>query len=154
MPPPFLAAPTYHLCDSGHGMVPMPRVLVVDDMDEILKLVREVAQGIGYVTETLNNTLRFRKTFVLFKPDIVLLDIIMPNIDGIEIIRWLIDVDYSGRLIIMSGYADYDRMAQMLADAPDRMTVTSLPKPFRIAELRAALRGVHSITALPSSAAG
>ena len=119
----------------------MARVLVVDDTDDILTLVKGVTQRMGFVTETLNNTLQFMTTFVRFKPDIVVLDIVMPNIDGIEIIQWLTDIDYTGRLIIMSGYADYQRMAGALADANGRMAITSLPKPFRIAELQAALRG-------------
>jgi len=33
-------------------------------------------------------------TFVRFKPDIVVLDVVMKNVDGMEIIRWLADVDY------------------------------------------------------------
>src|SRR5215475_1396113 len=109
----------------------MTRVLVVDDTDDILMLVKGVAQRMGFVTETLNNTLRFMTTFVRFKPDIVVLDIVMPNIDGIEIIQWLTDVGYTG----------YKRMAEALSDAGGRMPVMSLAKPFRIAELQAALRG-------------
>jgi len=119
----------------------MARVLVVDDTDDILSLVKRVAERMGFVTETLNNTLRFMTTFVRFKPDIVVLDIVMPNIDGIEIIQWLTDVGYTGRLVIISGYADYKRMAEALSDAGGRMPVMSLAKPFRIAELQAALRG-------------
>jgi two-component system response regulator TrcR len=119
----------------------MTRVLVVDDTDDILMLVKGVAQRMGFVTEPLNNTLRFMTVFVRFKPDIVVLDIVMPNIDGIEIIQWLTDVDYTGRVIIMSGYADYQRMAEAMGDANGRMSITSLAKPFRIAELQAALRG-------------
>ena len=119
----------------------MNRVLVVDDTDEILLLVEGVAKRAGYETAALNNTLQFMKTFVRFKPDVIVLDVVMPNIDGIEIIRWLTDIDYTGRLIIMSGYADYQRMARALADAEGRMTIASLRKPFRIAQLQTALRG-------------
>jgi two-component system response regulator TrcR len=119
----------------------MTRVLVVDDTDDILMLVTGVARRMGLVTESLNNTLRFMTTFVRFKPDIVVLDIVMPNIDGIEIIQWLTDVDYTGRVITMSGYADYQRMAEALGDANGRMPIMSMAKPFRIAELQAALRG-------------
>src|SRR5215475_11679265 len=114
----------------------MTRVLVVDDTDDILMLVKGVAERMGFVAETLNDSLRFMTTFVRFKPDIIVLDIVMPNIDGIEIIQWLTDVDYTGRLIIMSGFADYQRMAEALGDAGGRMPIVSLVKPFRIAELK------------------
>jgi DNA-binding NtrC family response regulator len=119
----------------------MRRVLVVDDTEDILNLAERVAQALGFTVATLSNTLQFMTTFVRFKPDIVLLDVVMPNIDGIEIIRWLSDVDYTGRLVIMSGFADYQRLAEAMADASQRMVVGSLPKPFRLDELRAALIG-------------
>src|SRR5262245_19031113 len=108
----------------------MTRVLVVDDTDDILMLVRGVAQRMGFATETLNDTVRFMTTLVRFKPDVIVLDIVMPNIDGIEIIQWLTDVDYAGRLVIMSGHSDYQRMAEALGDASGRMPISSLSKPF------------------------
>ena len=119
----------------------MTRVLVVDDTEDIVALVKTVTQRMGFVTETLNDTVRFMTTFVRFKPDIIVLDIVMPNIDGIELIQWLTDVGYTGRLIIMSGFADYQRMAEAIGGAGGRMAITSLAKPFRIAELKAALQG-------------
>jgi len=125
----------------GDGLRAMTRVLVVDDTEDILTMVQGVAQRMGLTTAILNNTVTFMTTFVRFKPDIVVLDIVMPNLDGIEIIHWLTDVDYTGRLIIMSGYADYHRMSEALAEANGRMQIASLRKPFRIAELQAALRG-------------
>jgi two-component system response regulator TrcR len=115
------------------------RVLVVDDTDDILTLVHGVTQRMGLATVTLNNSLHFMTTFVRVKPDIIVLDIVMPNIDGIEIIHWLTDVGYAGRLIVMSGYADGDRLGRALSGAGDRMAIALLQKPFRIADLKAAL---------------
>jgi DNA-binding NtrC family response regulator len=119
----------------------MSRILVVDDTEAILLLVQGVAQRLGYEVLTLSSTVHFMTTFVRFQPDTVVLDMVMPNMDGIEVIQWLCDVGYGGRLIIMSGYADYDRMGKAVARAKDRMTISSLPKPFRLAALRAMLSG-------------
>lgn len=119
----------------------MARVLVVDDTDDILTLVQGVTQRMGLLTATLNDSTRFMTTFVRFKPDIIVLDIVMPNIDGIEIIHWLSDVGFAGRLIVMSGYADGDRLGRALSEAGERMAIVLLRKPFRIAELKAALSG-------------
>jgi CheY-like chemotaxis protein len=119
----------------------MPRVLVVDDTDDILTLVHGVTRRMGLLTATLNNSARFMTTFVRFKPDIIVLDVVMPNMDGIEIIHWLTDVGYTGRLIVMSGYADGDRLGRALSDAGERIAIALLRKPFRIAELKAALNG-------------
>jgi DNA-binding NtrC family response regulator len=119
----------------------MARVLVVDDNMDILTLVQGVAQRMGLFAVTLSNSLQFMTAFVRFKPDIVVLDMMMPDIGGIEIVHWLADVGYGGRLVIMSGYADYERLDRALADAGGQMTVTFLRKPFRIAGLKAALGG-------------
>jgi CheY-like chemotaxis protein len=117
----------------------MTHIPVIDDTAETLWLVGSIAERIGHQVTALNNALRSMMAFVRFKPDIVALDLVMPGTDGIEIIRWLADVDYPGRLIIVSGYADFDRMAREPADAYGPMKVTSLAKPFWIAQLEAAL---------------
>jgi DNA-binding NtrC family response regulator len=119
----------------------MSRILVVDDTEAILLLVRGVAQRLGLEVATLSSTVHFMTTFVRFQPDTVVLDMVMPDMDGIEIIQWLCDVNYRGRLVIMSGYADYDRMGKVLSQAEGRMQVSSLPKPFRLAALKAMLSG-------------
>ena len=118
----------------------MPRILILDDTADIVT-VQGVAQRMGLVTATLSNSLQFMTTFVRFKPDIVVLDMMMPDIGGIEIVHWLADVGYAGRLVIMSGYADFERLDRALADAGGQMAVTFLRKPFRIAGLKAALGG-------------
>lgn len=119
----------------------MARVLVVDDTDDILTLVQGVTQRMGFLTATLNDSTRFMTTFVRFKPDVIVLDIVMPNIDGIEIIHWLADVGFAGRVVVMSGYADGDRLGRALSEAGEQMAIALLRKPFRIAELKAALSG-------------
>lgn len=117
----------------------MSRILVVDDNEGILLLVQGVAQRLGLEVTTLSSTVQFKATFDRLQPDMVVLDMVMPNMDGIEIIQWLCDVGYTGRLIIMSGYADYDRIGKVLARADGHMSVSSLAKPFRLAALRALL---------------
>lgn len=113
---------------------------LIDDSEEILTLVRGVAERIGFAADTLSNTQSFMKTFIRFKPDIVMLGIVMLDMDGIEIIQWLADVDYTGQLVVMFGHTDYGRIGKSLADVSGRMVVTPLPKPFRIDELEATLR--------------
>jgi CheY-like chemotaxis protein len=119
--------------------IAVARLLAVDDEEEILVQIKHVAEELGIITQTLSDPLRFMTTFVRFKPDIVAMDLVMPEMDGIELIRWLSDVDYTGRLVVMSGFSDYQGMGVAIADAKHRMVVFSLPKPFRFSELRSAL---------------
>jgi DNA-binding response OmpR family regulator len=122
----------------------MTRVLAVDDEELILVLIQRVAEDLGFTTHVLSDTRRFMTTFVRFKPDIVVIDIVMPHMDGIEIIQWLKDVDYSGALIIMSGFDRYERLAHVLAQANSRMFISRLAKPWRIAEMKESLSAAAS----------
>ena len=79
--------------------------------------------------------------FAKDRPEIVVLDIVMPEMDGIELIQWLIDQAYDGRLIVVSGFSpDYVKLAQRLAEAKQGMfKVETLTKPIPLATLRNSL---------------
>lgn len=115
------------------------RILVVDDDSEILVLIRKVAEQLKYTCETLSHSRQFAATFARFKPNVVVLDVLMPHVDGIEIVQWLRDVDYTGHVILMSGNPQFSRMASALAEPRHRMVVSELAKPFRVEDLRTML---------------
>ena len=65
----------------------MTRVLGVDDEEQIPALIQRVAEDLGFATHTLSDPRRFMTTFFRLKPHIVVVDIIMPDMDDIEIIQ-------------------------------------------------------------------
>ena len=118
----------------------MRRLLAIDDNEDILNLVETVAKSAGFSTQTLSSSLEFQEAFSCFKPDVVAVDVLMPRMDGIEIIRWLVDAGFAGRVIVMSGNPDYCRMAVAIGNAiTHQLTIIPLDKPFRAADLRTAL---------------
>jgi FixJ family two-component response regulator len=122
------------------------RVLTVDNDAQVLAVTSNIVQRAGHQVECLSSSRQFMVTFVRFKPDVVILDVLMPDLDGIEIIHWLADVDYTGSLILMSGEGRYLNMAVALASANDRMAVASLMKPFRASDLESTLGGMRRRT--------
>lgn len=118
------------------------RLLVVDDDPEFGEFVRKVALQVTYQVEVVTDGNAFKRCHEKFKPTIVVLEIVMPGVDGLELMQWLAERKSTVHLIIASGYAPmYADLARKLAQAKGLRPVTILPKPVKPAELRAALAG-------------
>jgi DNA-binding response OmpR family regulator len=119
-----------------------PRLLVVDDEADFANFVREFADRYGFDVATAENGDVARQCFREFSPDIILLDVIMPHVDGIEFIDWLGAEGVNVRLIVVTGFnPKYGQLAEKLAEARGFSSVAVLTKPVRAATLLKALRG-------------
>ena len=65
------------------------RVLVVDDDVNICEVINMYLKSSGYETKIANDGKMAQECFVEFKPDLVLLDMMLPNIDGIDVLKWI-----------------------------------------------------------------
>ena len=79
------------------------RLLVVDDHVEITDLIRKIAGTDGYDGHALNQSTQFFDQFEKIDPDVVCIEIHMPDVDGIEILRWLSSHGSGVPVIILSG---------------------------------------------------
>jgi CheY-like chemotaxis protein len=97
------------------------RLLVVDDHVEITDLIREIAETEGYDVHALNQSSQFFDQFEKIDPDVVCIDIHMPDVDGIEILRWLSSHGSSARIIILSGGDPlFTKVAERIGEAAKR----------------------------------
>lgn len=119
----------------------MPHVLVVDDDVDVLETVRRMVERLGCSVEAVNGGDSFMKAVIRRKPDIAIIDVVMPDIDGIELVRWLGDIACDASVVVMSGggHARCRSMAAAIAGAGSSLTVTTLAKPFKLSKLSAAL---------------
>ncbi|HNB25876.1 MAG TPA: response regulator [Alphaproteobacteria bacterium] len=116
------------------------RVLIVDDEEAFGRFVGDVASEAGLQAEVTTSAAAFISAFDRARPDVVVLDLVMPETEGIELIRWLIDRKISVRLIVVTGFSpEYARLAAMMARITDSLPVTTLSKPVPLATLRKAL---------------
>lgn len=116
------------------------RVLVVDDDPEILSLVQEVSEQLGFEVSLAHDSVEFKALYTAAIPDLIVLDIVMPGEDGIELIRYLADKKSPSKLIIMSGYNPlYLRSGEALARDWGLSAIAVLTKPFELDALEAAL---------------
>jgi two-component system, OmpR family, KDP operon response regulator KdpE len=114
---------------------PGATVLIVEDDDEARAvLVRELGSR-GYRTQEAADGRTALERWEASRPDVVLLDLGLPDIDGLEIIR-RIRRDAMTPIVILSGrYAEREKVEALERGADDYVT-----KPFGLAELHARLR--------------
>ena len=111
------------------------RILVVDDDPAILRAVRRSLSGHGYDVAAASDGEGALETVSRFRPEVVLLDLILPDLDGIKVcdeIRKESDVP----IIVLSAVGDDARKVEAL----DRGADDYLTKPFSMDELKARIR--------------
>jgi CheY-like chemotaxis protein len=105
---------------SSQPATPIPgggRILLVDDEELILKYCHEMIQSLGY--DVLSTT-KPREAISIYRDrqkdfDLVILDIIMPEMDGIEVFERMASINPEIKAIITSGYSDDCRIERILA---------------------------------------
>ena len=112
------------------------KILIVDDQFGIRILLNEVLQKEGYQTFQAANGVQALDIVTKHSPDLVLLDMKIPGMDGIEILKRMKVIDADIRVIIMTAYGELD----MIQEAKDLGALTHFAKPFDIDDIRAAVR--------------
>jgi two-component system response regulator (stage 0 sporulation protein F) len=112
------------------------KILIVDDQFGIRILLNEVFSKEGYQTFQAANGIQALDIVTKHDPDLVLLDMKIPGMDGIEILKRMKVIDPDIRVIIMTAYGELD----MIQEARNLGAITHFAKPFDIDDIRAAVR--------------
>ncbi len=112
------------------------KILIVDDQYGIRILLNEVFQKEGYQTFQAASGFQALEIVEKHSPDLVLLDMKIPGMDGIEILKRMKVIDQDIRVIIMTAYGELD----MIQEAKDLGALTHFAKPFDIDEIRDAVK--------------
>lgn len=114
------------------------RLLSIEDDKRISHLIGKVSSEMGFSVCIANNKKEIVQLYRNFKPQIVILDILMPEMDGFEVLQFLGRRKSKAQIIILSG-SKYNQIAQNMAKALNLNIVANLSKPFRIETLRLVL---------------
>jgi DNA-binding response OmpR family regulator len=93
------------------------KILVVDDEKNILKLYKAELEDEGYNVVTANSGKEALAVFQQEKPDLVTLDIMMPDIDGIQVLRQLKQENPQVPVIMLTAYDYRDDFSVWVSDA-------------------------------------
>ncbi len=114
------------------------RVLLVDDEPALTNLVKMALHYEGWTVEVAHNGREAVTKFDQVSPDVLVLDIMLPDVDGLQILRRIRQADtYTPTLFLTARDSVMDRVTGLTAGADDYMT-----KPFSLEELVARLRGL------------
>lgn len=116
------------LIDEREGEMPMPRILVIDDSPTVLYMVTEMITQGGHETITATNGEQALYMAINQQPDLVLLDVILPKLNGYEVCRQLKSTPQTADIpvvMITSKTRDKDREWGIEQGADDYIT-----KPF------------------------
>ena len=117
-----------------------PRLLLIDDEPALAAFVADAAATSGFDPVITNDDSVFRDQFHADLPGMVVLDLGMPGMDGVELLRFLSAHSFDGAVLIISGF---DRRvlesAFRLGEALGLKMVGPLEKPVRLEALEAVL---------------
>jgi len=124
---------------------PAPRLLVVDDEKDIAEFVGFVADNAGYDVNCISDPHDFINAYS-DDLSIIVMDLSMPDMDGIELIRYLSSVNSKAGIVLMSGYdASVLHSAKELADSRGLYILGTLEKPVSINDLESILGRLEDV---------
>ncbi|MDK7047697.1 response regulator transcription factor [Corynebacterium tuberculostearicum] len=114
------------------------KILVVDDEQAVRESLRRSLRFNGYEVLTANDGLEAVETVRAENPELLILDVMMPNMDGLEVCRSLRSEGWDRPILVLTARDGVsDRVAGLDAGADDY-----LPKPFALEELLARVRSL------------
>ena len=117
----------------------MPTVLVVDDELKITRLIRDYLEQAGFVVATASDGKGAIAAARQLKPDLIVLDLGLPNIDGLDVIRALRTGSTVPVVVVTARADESDRVVGLELGADDYIVKPFSPKEL-VARVRAVLR--------------
>ena len=117
-------------------------VLVVDDDVTLLRFLKEYLQREGYKVVTANRGPKGLRTFYQERPDLVVLDVMMPGMDGWEVCARVRELSDTPIIMLTAKTSKADKLRGFKLGVDDYIT-----KPFSLEELSARMRAILSRTA-------
>ena len=116
----------------------MGKILVVDDQFGVRRLLFEAFREDQHEVEMVANGAEALQLLIAFEPDLILMDMKMPGMNGIETLEKIRALDSRVDVIMMTAYGDTQNMEQ----AKDLGILYFMGKPFDLFELRERVREI------------
>ena len=118
----------------GDGMT---KVLIIDDNRQITSILEEYAKKEGYTTVVTGDGIEGVRMFEAEKPDIILLDVMMPKMDGFEVCREIRKISQVPIIMVTARGEDFEKIMGLEIGADDYIV-----KPFSPGEVMARIKAI------------
>jgi two-component system response regulator (stage 0 sporulation protein F) len=122
----------------GHGdqeKKAKKKILVVEDEFGLHELFREIFHMDGYEVRIATNGLNGYEIYKEFKPDLVFTDIIMPEMDGLELVSKIREIDPQIKVIYLSGFFGIKNLKERIRDEVEKYGYLTFSKPFKLSHM-------------------
>ena len=126
------------------------KILIIDDEESILNLVSAYLRPEGYEIEMAMDGRSGLQTAQTFKPDLIVLDIMLPGMDGLEMLSRLRRESDVYVIMLTAKNEETDKIIGLSVGADDYLTKPFSPREL-VARIKAALRRLHAGDDLPDS---
>lgn len=113
------------------------KILIVDDDENICEVIKMYLESTNYETRIANNGKVAEEIFLDYKPDLVLLDVMLPHIDGIDVLKWIRRESEVPVIMLTAKGETFDKVLALEIGADDYVV-----KPFEPKELVARVKAV------------
>ena len=131
--------------------MPEAKILLVDDERSILDLVTAYLKPEGYQVFTAVDGPSALKAARAFKPDLIVLDVMLPGMDGVEVLSQVRRESAVYVILLTAKAEETDKIVGLSVGADDYLTKPFSPREL-VARIKAALRRLRSGQALPDQA--
>jgi two-component system chemotaxis response regulator CheY len=107
------------------------RILVVDDAPYMIKVIRDILVAYNHEVFEASNGEEALLQYAEIRPDIVLMDILMPSLDGVSATRKILEQDSGAKIIVVTAVGK----SGLEKDCIDAGAKKFIVKPFKIKEL-------------------
>jgi EAL domain-containing protein (putative c-di-GMP-specific phosphodiesterase class I)/CheY-like chemotaxis protein len=124
----------------------MDRLVVIDDEPELARFVGRVGESMGFDVKVTARVGEFKDIIDQWRPCIIILDLAMPEEDGLELLRWLASVNCQAQIVIMSGFdTRIVEAAKCIGLERGLKIACTFNKPIRVQDLKEKLEAIRKL---------
>ncbi len=111
------------------------KILVVEDEFGLHELFRDIFHMEGYEVRIATNGLNGYEIYKEFKPDLIFTDIIMPEMDGLELVSKIREINPQIKVIYMSGFFGIKNLKERIRGEVEKYGYLTFSKPFKLSHM-------------------